>query len=186
MTARSTRARCSKGFNLAALWQVPAIFVCENNLYATTVPVEVASVAGSITARATAFGIPAESCDGMDPDVVYAATASAVARARAGGGPTFLEFRTYRYYGHHTFETHARLQYRDDAEVAQWQARDPLALQATRISDEDRRTDRRRGHRRHRGRGVRFALASPKPDPAGGLRLPVLDRRAAPPGATPG
>lgn len=173
-----------EGLNLAALWQVPAIFVCENNLYATTVPVEVAT-AGSITARATAFGIPAQSCDGMDPDVVYAATASAVARARSGGGPTFLEFRTYRYYGHHTFELNAGLQYRDDDEVARWQARDPLALQATRISDEDRQKidaevidvieD-----------AARFALASPKPDPGGGLDYLYSTAVPLRPGANPG
>lgn len=173
-----------EGLNLAALWQVPAIFVCENNLYATTVPVEVAT-AGSITARATAFGIPAQSCDGMDPDVVYTATASAVARARSGGGPAFLEFRTYRYHGHHTFELKAGLRYRDDDEVAQWQARDPLALQATRISDDDRRKidaevadlidD-----------AARFALASPRPDAGGGLDYLYSTAVPLRPGANPG
>jgi acetoin:2,6-dichlorophenolindophenol oxidoreductase subunit alpha len=153
-----------ESFNLAALWQVPVVFICENNLYATTLPVG-ASVAGSITGRAEAFGIPAESVDGMDPELVHAAVARAVARARAGHGPTFLEFRTYRFHGHHTFETTTRLRYRDPAEVAAWQARDPLALQAGRVAgavrdvidaDVESTLDA----------AVRFALAGRKPDPA--------------------
>lgn len=121
-----------EGLNMAALWQVPAVFVCENNLYATTVPVGVV-VAGSIIGRAAAFGIPASSHDGMDPQVVSAATAQAVARARSGGGPTFLEFSTYRYEGHHTFELNAGLRYRSDDEVAAWRARDPVELQGGRV-----------------------------------------------------
>lgn len=121
-----------EGLNLAALWQVPAIFVCENNLYATTVPVQVV-VAGSITGRAAAFGIPASSHDGMDPEVVLAATEQAVTRARSGGGPSFLEFSTYRYEGHHTFELTAGLQYRGEDEVARWRSRDPVELQGGRV-----------------------------------------------------
>ena len=153
-----------EAFNLAALWQVPVVFICENNLYATTLPVG-ASVAGSITGRAEAFGIPAESVDGQDPEPVYAAVARAVARARAGQGPTFLEFRTYRFHGHHTFETTTRLRYRNPAEVAAWQARDPLAQQAGRVAgavrdvidaDVESILDA----------AVGFALAGLKPDPA--------------------
>lgn len=121
-----------EGLNMAALWQVPAIFVCENNLYATTVPVHVV-VAGSITERAAAFGIPASSHDGMDPQVVRAATEHAVARARSGGGPSFLEFNTYRFEGHHTFELTAGLRYRSDDEVAAWRSRDPVELQGGRV-----------------------------------------------------
>src|ERR1700722_4197470 len=153
-----------ESFNLAALWRGPVVFICENNFYATTLPVG-AAVAGSITGRAEAFGIPAESVDGMDPELVYAAVARAVARARAGQGPTLLEFRTYRFHGDHTFETTTRVRYRDPAEVAAWQARDPLALQAGRVAgavrdvidvDVESTLDA----------AVRFALAGRKPDPA--------------------
>lgn len=126
-----------EGLNMAALWQVPAVFVCENNLYATTVPVGVV-VAGSVIGRAAAFGIPASSHDGMDPQVVLAATAQAVARARSGGGPSFLEFSTYRYEGHHTFELNAGLRYRSDDEVAAWRARDPVELQGGRVQAQRR------------------------------------------------
>jgi len=153
-----------ESFNLAALWQVPVVFICENNLYATTLPVE-ASVAGTITGRAEAFGIPAESVDGMDPVTVHAAMARAVARARASQGPSFLEFRTYRFHGHHTFETTTRLRYRDPGEVARWQARDPLTLQAGRVPDDTReRIDAEVEDAIESA--VRFALAGPKPDPA--------------------
>ncbi len=93
-----------EALNLAALWRAPVVFLCENNGYATTLPVGRA-IAGSVTARALACGIPAASHDGMDAEVVYAAAAEAVERARAGGGPVFLEFLTYRYEGHHTFES---------------------------------------------------------------------------------
>jgi acetoin:2,6-dichlorophenolindophenol oxidoreductase subunit alpha len=173
-----------EGLNLAALWQVPAIFVCENNLYATTLPVS-AAVAGSITARATAFGIPAQSCDGMDPDLVFAATADAVARARSGGGPSFIELRTYRYEGHHTFELTAGLRYRDDDEVARWRARDPLALQAGRIPDDQRqRIDAEVGVLIDDA--ARLALDSPKLDPGDGLEYLYSTRLRLRPGALPG
>lgn len=157
-----------ESFNLAALWQVPAIFICENNLYATTLPVG-DNVAGSITGRAEAFGIPAESVDGMDPDLVYAAVARGVARARAGQGPTFLEFRTYRFEGHHTFELTTRPRYRDPEEIERWRARDPLVLQAGRIPQGLREQIDAEVEAIVEA-AVAFALAGPKPDPADALK----------------
>lgn len=166
-----------ESFNLAALWHVPVLFVCENNLYATTLPVQTA-VAGSITGRAEAFGIRAGTYDGMDPDVVFEATADAVARARAGEGPAFLEFSTYRFEGHHTFELSAGLHYRDPDEVARWRSRDPMELQGGRIpADLRQRIDAE--IETIIDTATRFALGSPKPDPddgfeyvyASGLRL---------------
>ncbi len=156
-----------ESLNLAALWHVPVLFVCENNLYATTLPVDTA-VAGSITARAAAFGIPAATYDGMDAQVVYDAFAGAVARTRDGQGPAFLEFSTYRFDGHHTFERGAGLRYRDDDEVARWRTRDPMEIQGGRIPP---------GLRQRIDEEVenviaaasRFALASPKPDPGDAL-----------------
>jgi pyruvate dehydrogenase E1 component alpha subunit len=142
------------------------VFVCENNQYATTLPVERA-VAGSITARATAFGIPAARHDGMDPDIVYEATAAAVSRAR-GGEPSFLEFTTYRYEGHHTFELKAGLRYRDPAEIAHWRSRDPLPLQRGRIADDVRQRIDDEVETVLEA-AVRYALDSPKPDPAQAL-----------------
>jgi pyruvate dehydrogenase E1 component alpha subunit len=121
-----------EAMNLAALWRVPQVFVCENNGYATTQRTD-AAVAGSIVARGAAFGIPAQTVDGMDPETVLDAATAAVARARAGAGPTLLECRTYRFDAHHTFEHRTRLRYRPDEEVAAWRARDPLEIQAARI-----------------------------------------------------
>jgi pyruvate dehydrogenase E1 component alpha subunit len=156
-----------ESFNLAALWRVPVIFVCENNLYATTLPVQTA-VAGSITGRAEAFGIPAGSHDGMDPEVVLEATRSAVAHARGGGGPVFLEFLTYRFDGHHTFEHKVRLRYRDAGEVARWQRRDPMEMQGGRIPAAARQQIDAEIEELVEA-AVRFALDSPRPDPAGAL-----------------
>lgn len=152
-----------ESFNLASLWHVPVVFVCENNFYATTLPVETA-VAGSITARAAAFGIPASAHDGMDPEVVFDATAAAVVRARDGGGPTFLEFSCYRFEGHHTFELKAGLRYRDADEVSRWRARDPLELAAGRIPA-DRRRQIDEQVEVDIEAAVRFARSSPKPEP---------------------
>ena len=173
-----------EAFNLAALWQVPVVFICENNLYATTLPVETA-VAGTMTGRAEAFGIPAESVDGMDPDIVYAAVARAVARARAGEGPTFIEFRTYRFLGHHTFEASTRPRYRDQEEIARWQERDPLVLQTGRVpADVRARIDAEVEETLEAA--VAFALAGPKPDPAvaGGEYLYASGLRVRPGVAT--
>jgi pyruvate dehydrogenase E1 component alpha subunit len=156
-----------EGLNLASLWRLPVVYVCENNGYATTLPVETA-VAGTIVGRGEAFGIPSVTIDGQDPQTVLAATAEAVARARAGGGPSLIEASTYRFLGHHTFENSVRLRYRDEAEVAAWKQRDPLDIQAARVAPEDRASidaeiedllDE----------VVAFTLASPKPEPAGAL-----------------
>jgi TPP-dependent pyruvate/acetoin dehydrogenase alpha subunit len=156
-----------ESFNLASLWHVPVVFACENNRYATTLPVETA-VAGEITARAAAFGIPAGRHDGMDPEVVLGATAAAVARARGGGGPTFLEFGTYRFEGHHTFELRAGLRYRDAEEVAGWRARDPMELAGGRIPAGRRRQIDEQVEA-DLDAAVRFALDSPRPDPGEAL-----------------
>lgn len=120
-------------FNLAALWKVPVIFVCENNGFATTMRTEDA-VAGSITGRATAFGIPASTVDGMDPETVFEAAQEAVGRARSGGGPSFIECLTYRFDAHHTWEHSARPRYRTDDEVASGSERDPVEIQGSRLS----------------------------------------------------
>ena len=126
-----------EAFNLAALWQVPVIFVCENNGYATTMPVE-SAVAGSITGRARAFGIPAFTIDGQDPETVLKAALAAGARAKAGKGPTFLECITYRFDAHHTFEHRARLTYRSPEELAAGRSRDPVEIQGARLTAGER------------------------------------------------
>jgi pyruvate dehydrogenase E1 component alpha subunit len=154
-------------FNLAALHRAPVVFVCENNGFATSTRTGDA-VAGSITGRAEAFGIPARTVDGMDPEAVHAAAAEAVARARAGEGPSFLECTTYRFDVHHTFEYAARPRYRSEEEIAAGRARDPLAIQGARLTEQVRaQVDAE--IEVLLDEAVRFACAGPDPDPATAL-----------------
>lgn len=150
-------------FNLAAMWHLPVIFVCENNGYATTLPAKTA-VAGSARARALAFGIPAQTVDGMDAEAVLAASTVAVERARAGEGPSFLECTTYRFEGHHTIERRFRLSYRTSAEVAEWRERDPVLIGASLVTEAEReRIDTEVNTVIEDAR--EFALGSPAPGP---------------------
>jgi TPP-dependent pyruvate/acetoin dehydrogenase alpha subunit len=115
--------------NMASLWKLPVIYVCENNLYGEYTP-GAETVAGRPLDRATAFGIPATEVDGQEVRVVYAATADAVARARAGEGPSFLLCSTYRYFGHHVGDVD-RGYYRSREEEQFWrEQRDPVTLAA--------------------------------------------------------
>ncbi|TCC58702.1 thiamine pyrophosphate-dependent dehydrogenase E1 component subunit alpha [Kribbella pittospori] len=156
-----------EAFNLAGLWRVPVIFVCENNGYATTMPVA-SAVAGSITARAEAFGIPAVTVDGQDPEKVLAATTEAVERARSGQGPTFLECTTYRFDAHHTFEHRARLTYRSTEEISAGRSRDPVEIQGARLAAEDRAAVDAEVEALLDAAAV-IALGSAHPDPAAAL-----------------
>ncbi|MEU5722119.1 thiamine pyrophosphate-dependent dehydrogenase E1 component subunit alpha [Micromonospora sp. NPDC047738] len=156
-----------EAFNLAALWRVPVLFVCENNGYATTMPVA-GAVAGTIGGRAAAFGMPATVVDGQDPEEVRDATAAAVTRMRAGGGPELVEAHTYRFDAHHTFEHVVRLDYRPPAEVARGRARDPVAIQGARLPRSVRDAVDAEVEATLAA-AVEYALASPAPDPAGAL-----------------
>jgi TPP-dependent pyruvate/acetoin dehydrogenase alpha subunit len=156
-----------ESMNLAALWRVPVLFICENNGYATTLTVADA-VAGTITGRGAAFGMPAVTVDGMDPLTVLDAARDAVDRARSGGGPTLIECLTYRFDAHHTWEHKARVRYRDDDEVARGRSRDPVEVAGARLAAEQRaRIDAE--IEAVLAEAVAFALDSPRPDPAGAL-----------------
>ena len=112
-----------EGVNLAAVWRLPVVFVCENNQYAVSLPVTRSTLA-SLVQRGQAHGIPAQSVDGMSVLDVYAAASVAASRAKKGEGPTFLECRTYRYTGHGAYDT--GLDYRTQQEIDEWKARDPI------------------------------------------------------------
>jgi pyruvate dehydrogenase E1 component alpha subunit len=115
-----------EALNLAAVWRLPVVFVCENNLYMEYTPIgDVTAVANPAADRAPAYNIPAELVDGNDVLAVYDAVARAAARARDGGGPTVLEARTYRHYGHSRTDP---AKYRPAEEVRAWLARDPLTV----------------------------------------------------------
>lgn len=112
--------------NLASVWKLPVIFCCENNGYAESTPVEYALSVSNVADRAPGYNMPGFNVDGMDVFAVYDAANQAVARARAGEGPTMLECRTYRFYGHTVFDN--PLSYRTKEEEEHWRGRDPLKL----------------------------------------------------------
>jgi len=113
--------------NMAALWKLPVIYACENNGYSEYTAIDEVA-AGSIIARAEAFGIEAHQVDGQDVLAVNRLAGELVARARKGEGPFFVELRTYRYHGHHVGDIN-RAYYRSKEEEADWkQNRDPIAI----------------------------------------------------------
>ena len=113
-----------ESMNLAAVWKLPVIFVCENNHYAESTPVEYAVGIPDIADRAAGYGFPGVVVDGMDVFAVYNEAGTAIERARSGEGPTLLECKTYRYYGHSGMDNPRT--YRTEAEEVEWKARDPL------------------------------------------------------------
>lgn len=112
-----------ESMNLAEIWQLPVLFVCENNLYAMGVPLETAEAETEIYRKAAAYRMPAAQVDGMDPVATEAAARKAIEHVRTGRGPYFLECRTYRFRAHSMFDTQA---YRSRDEVEQWKHRDPI------------------------------------------------------------
>jgi TPP-dependent pyruvate/acetoin dehydrogenase alpha subunit len=158
-----------ESLNMASVWRLPAIFVCENNLYDMYTPyLEVTAVA-NIADRASAYGMPGEVVDGQDVLAVYEAVGRAVARARRGDGPSLLECKTYRWYGHYMADVHHLGGYRSAEEVEAWRARCPIKkLREYGISkgipaaEFDRIDERIKAEVEE---AERFAVGSPEPDP---------------------
>jgi len=115
--------RFHEGINLASVWCLPIVFICENNLWAVSVPTSTSLNIPNIADRAAGYGIPGVVVDGMDVMAVYEAAGEAVARARNGQGPTLIEAKTYRFRGH--FEGDSGT-YRPQEEIDQWLQRDPI------------------------------------------------------------
>ena len=115
-----------ESMNLASVWKLPVIFCCENNGYAESTPVEYALSVANVSDRAVGYNMPGILVDGMDVFAVYDAAGQAVARARAGEGPSLLECKTYRFYGHTVFDN--PLSYRTKEEEEYWRNRDPLKV----------------------------------------------------------
>jgi pyruvate dehydrogenase E1 component alpha subunit len=114
-----------ESLNLAALWRLPVLFLCENNLYAMGTRIEHELAVLDLQLKARACGVPADAVDGMDVRAVEQAVRRAVDEVRGGGGPRFLELRTYRFRAHSMFDAEL---YRDKAEVREWKKRDPIVL----------------------------------------------------------
>jgi pyruvate dehydrogenase E1 component alpha subunit len=116
-----------EGMNLASVWNLPIVYVCENNLYAQFTPQKLHARSQDLVQRAVAYDIPGVQADGQDVLAVYEAASQAVERARAGGGPTLIELKTYRYTGHAISNPICAIG-RPDEEVEAWKRRDPLRL----------------------------------------------------------
>ncbi len=120
-----------EALNLAAVWKLPIVFVCENNLYMEYTPIgEVTAVEHPAADRAGAYGLEPIIVDGNDPDAVYLEASAAIERARAGEGPTLIEAKTYRHGGHSRADPG---DYRPEEEVDAWLARDPLPMYRERL-----------------------------------------------------
>jgi pyruvate dehydrogenase E1 component alpha subunit len=120
--------------NLAAIWKLPLVFVCENNLYATELSFLKATAGQNVATRAGSYDMPGVQVDGQDVLGVYEAAGEAVGRARSGGGPSLIECLTYRYVGHH--EGDPGTEYRTQEEIEEWKKRDPLRLFEAYLLDE--------------------------------------------------
>jgi TPP-dependent pyruvate/acetoin dehydrogenase alpha subunit len=115
-----------EGLNLAAVWKLPVVFVCQNNLYMEFTPISETSAVTDIAEKASAYHIPASILDGMDVMEVYEGAKPAIERARTGGGPSFLECKTYRYRGHHEGDPKRGAGYRATQEMEEWEKKDPI------------------------------------------------------------
>ena len=160
-----------EALNLAAVWSLPVLFICENNLYMEYTPIgEVTAVANPAADRAPAYRLPGEVLDGNDVVVVRDAVARAAARARAGEGPTVLEAKTYRHFGHSRTDPAS---YRPAEEVKQWLSRDPLDIARARLealgvpAESVTAADERAA--RTVEEAVATARAAPGPDPGAAL-----------------
>jgi pyruvate dehydrogenase E1 component alpha subunit len=151
-----------EALNMASIWDLPVVYLCENNQYAMSMPVTKAFNIEHISQRACAYGIPGVTVDGNDVLAVYAAIRQAAERARAGQGPTLVEAVTYRWRGHSKSDRQA---YRTREEVKLWQQRDPIRRFANLLGLSDEELNRYIEEAKARiEAAVAFAQASPEPD----------------------
>ena len=156
-----------ESLNLASAWRLPVVYVVENNLYGMSVPFAKISPLADISARAAAYGMPGVSVDGMDPIAVREAVSAALNRARRGDGPTLVECKTYRWYGHSRSDPR---KYRTKEEEQSWRDRDPLKTFSRRLLDEGVATQGELDTVEENAemaikKATEFALSSPMPAP---------------------
>ena len=159
--------RFHEGLNLASIWKLPVVYICENNLYAESTPISYAANISNIADRAAAYGIPGKTVDGNDVLAVYEVVGEAVARARRGEGPTFIVCQTYRWHGH--FEGDMQT-YKTKEEVEEWMKRDPIPrfrkkLIEMRVLTEKEADKISQEMEEEIEKAVKFAEESPLPDP---------------------
>jgi acetoin:2,6-dichlorophenolindophenol oxidoreductase subunit alpha len=156
-----------EGINLAAIWELPVLFVCENNVYGEYTRQELSTPVKDIADRAAAYAIPGHVVDGQDLDTVVSAVRQATETIRDGGGPQLLELKTYRYRGH--FHLDPGLFYRPEGEMEEWLARDPVVMFERKLIDEGTLTEEETSDLRSRmelriDEVVEIVMASPEPD----------------------
>ncbi len=156
-----------ESLNMASIWNLPIIFMCENNMYAMSSPVSKFIPTPNISDRAKSFSIPGVTVDGMDVIAVYEVTKEAADRARNGGGPTLIEAKTYRYKGHSKSDKNV---YRTKEEIEEWKKKDPIVnfiKKLKELGDLDDKTleSIKNDIEKTIEEGVNFALNSKEPSP---------------------
>lgn len=157
-----------ESMNMASVWKLPVIYVCENNKYGEYTPMTRVTAGSDVSARGQAFGIPSVTVDGQDVLAVHEATQEGVKRARAGEGPTFIVCNTYRYRGHHVGDQQRA--YRTREEEQEWQARDPITRYANWLVEQQQGAAEQLAQleadvEAEIKAGVEFAKAAPFPGP---------------------
>jgi pyruvate dehydrogenase E1 component alpha subunit len=154
-----------ESLNLAAIWKLPVLFVCENNLYGEYTRIELSTPVTDLAVRAAAYGMPGVVVDGQDVDAVLRETRTAAKRAAGGGGPTLLEMKTYRYSGHSKSDPAT---YRRPGELDEWRQRDPIDIQRAKLVEsgvsEDELDARATAVQQQVADAVAAALASAPPE----------------------
>jgi pyruvate dehydrogenase E1 component alpha subunit len=158
-----------ESLNLAALWRLPVLFLCENNRYAMGTALERHQAQTDLRRKAESYALPAEQVDGMDVLAVEAATRRAVQAVRSGAGPQFLEFLTYRFRAHSMYDPDL---YRTKEEIAEWKRRDPIVTFSERLRAHDLLSDTDLAELEH---SVEAEIASAVAEAEGGAWEPVQD-----------
>ncbi len=164
----TSRGDFHEAINMAAVFELPVVFVCENNQYAMSVPISRQMKNPNIADRAIGYGIPGETVDGMDVLAVYDSASAAIERARRGEGPTLLDCKTYRYRGH--MEVDSPELGRSPEEIALWQSRDCIAQMRAYLGERGYLDDAgnaaiEEAIARELAEAIEFAESSPPPDP---------------------
>src|SRR3954468_304244 len=154
-----------EALNFAGVQQLPVVFICENNQYAYSVPLEKTMAIDDVAIRAEGYGFDGVAINGNDVLAVYQATQGALARARSGDGPTLIECKTYRWHGH---SEHDKAFYRTDEELAMWKSRDPIPtfttyLKGLQVLDDEKLKETEARVKQTIDESVKFAMNAPEP-----------------------
>ena len=161
-----------EALNFAGIHKLPVVFICQNNFYAESVPLRLQTAVENLSEKAKAYGFPGVSIDGNDVEQVYEISKEAFARAGDGGGPTLIECKTYRWYGHSDIDLAS---YRPQEEVEEWIRQDPIPRFERRLFDQGVLTEERKAEIRQQIENeiedaVDYAETCPRPDPEDTLK----------------